>query len=248
MLITLQSVSKHFGGVYALEKVSLEIPPGCIVAVLGANGAGKSTLLRLLSGLQVPTQGVIRFDGERFDRQRLDWRKRLMYLPDQPPVFPLSTPLGHLASLVKLYEAEREGLESLLVAVLGELDLLPLAECPIRTLSRGQAYKTALATLLAVDPQLWLLDEPFAAGMDPQGHAVLRRYASKATARGATVIYTTQMLELAEQFADYVLILDGGRLHAFDRVSNLPAAGSLGNGANHGVLERIFAQLRTGAV
>ncbi len=248
MHIALENVSKYLGGVQALENVTLEIPPGCVVAVLGANGAGKSTLLRLLAGLQVPSRGGIRFNGEPFDRQRLDWRRRLLFLPDVPPVFPTATPLSHLAALVKLYEAEREGLEALVVSVLGELDLLPLAECAISRLSRGQAYKAALATLLAIDPELWLLDEPFAAGMDPQGHSVLRRYASKATARGATILYTTQILELAEQFSDYVLILDGGRVHAFDRVSNLHAGRGATNGQGNGVLERLFTQLRSGAV
>jgi ABC-type multidrug transport system ATPase subunit len=112
--------------------------------------------------------------------------------------------------------------------------LLPLAECPFRTLSRGQKFKAALVALIVLDPEVWLLDEPFAAGMDPQGHAVFRRYANKAAGRGRTIIYTTQLLELAEQFSDRVLVFDHGKVHAFESIRNVPQG-----------LERMFAELRS---
>jgi ABC-type multidrug transport system ATPase subunit len=243
MHIRLDHVTKRFGSVAALDDVSLEIAPGQLVAVLGANGAGKSTLLRLLATVQLPTSGSIHFDDQPLSRARLDLRKRLMMLPDIPPIIGGGTPLQHLADLIGLYEAERPGLEDLVVSLYGELDLLPLAECSFTGLSRGQVYKAVLAGLMAVDPELWLLDEPFAAGMDPQGLATLKRQISKATARGRTVLYTTQILELAEQFSDRVLILNNGRLHAFDSMANLR------NGAarEHG-LEGLFAQLRAETV
>jgi ABC-type multidrug transport system ATPase subunit len=240
MHISLQGVTKTFGATRALDDVTAEISPGSIVAVVGANGAGKSTLLRLLSAVQIPTAGSICFDGEAFSRPRLDLRRRLMYLPDIPPIFPLSTPLAHLAMVYNLYEAERADLSEFVVRVLEELDLLPLAECTVSTLSRGQAYKAALATLLTVDPELWLLDEPFAAGMDPQGQAVFRRYASKAAGRGRTVFYTTQILEIAELFSDYVMIIDHGKLFAFDSVRAIVGPSA----ARSGVLEGVFARLR----
>jgi ABC-type multidrug transport system ATPase subunit len=240
MNIRLDNVAKRFGSVAALDDVSLDISPGQLIAVLGANGAGKSTLLRLLATVQLPTSGTIHFDDQPLSRARLDLRKRLMMLPDVPPIVGNGTPLGHLADLIGLYEAERPGLEDLVVSLYSELDLLPLVECSFSQLSRGQTYKAVLAALFAVDPELWLLDEPFAAGMDPQGLATLKRQVSKATARGRTVFYTTQLLELAEQFSDRVLILHHGRVHAFDTLANLKT-GSLDE---HG-LEGLFAKLRT---
>lgn len=239
MQILLDRVTKRFGSVAALDDVSLEIAPGQLVAVLGANGAGKSTLLRLLATVQLPTSGTIQFDDQPLSRARLDLRKRLMLLPDVPSIVGGGTPLKHLADLIGLYDAERPGLEDLVVSLYGELDLLPLAECGFAQLSRGQTYKAVLAGLMAVDPELWLMDEPFAAGMDPQGLATLKRQVSKATARGRTVLYTTQLLELAEQFSDRVLILHDGRVHAFDSVVKLRH----GPASEHG-LEGLFARLR----
>lgn len=244
MHVQLERVTKRFAGAVALDDLSLEIEPGQIVALVGANGAGKSTLLRLLGTVNVPTSGTVWLDGERLNRGRLDLRRRLAFLPDMPPLDPRTTPLAYVSSLVGLYAAERPWLEEFVVGLFDELDLLTVVDAQAATLSRGQAYKAGLAGLIAVDPDLWLFDEPFASGMDPQGLATFRKYAQKAAGRGKTVIFTTQILELAEQFADRIAILDGGRLHAFGAVEELRTAAAVEDDA---VLGRIFAGLRMAA-
>lgn len=221
MHVTLDRISKRFGSHKALDEVSLEIPPGKIVAVLGINGAGKSTLLRTLGALLMPTTGEIRLGGDKFDRSRIDLRKRLALLPDQPPVTSGQTPISYMAMALRLWEAHRPGIDELALSLLTDFDLLPLAECHFSTLSRGQAYKAALAALIAADPELWLLDEPFAAGMDPRGIAALKRYASKRAGRGGTILYTTQIVEIAEQFSDAICILSRGRIVALEETSRL---------------------------
>ena len=244
MQIRLENLTKRFGRVVALDDVSLEIEPGQIVAIVGANGAGKSSLLRLLSCVLAPNAGVIYLDGERLDRSRLDLRRRLALLPDLPPVPPGATPIQFVSSLVAVYEAARPGLEEFVVGLFDELDLLPLIDTRASELSRGQLYKVALAAHIAVGPELWMLDEPFASGMDPQGLAMFRKYAQKVAGGGATVLYTTQIVELAETFSDRVIILDGGKLHACDSVENLRAR--VGHNGD-AVLHRIFASLHSAA-
>jgi ABC-type multidrug transport system ATPase subunit len=239
MNIAVNGLTKRFAGVAAIDDLSLEIEPGRIVALLGANGAGKSTLLRLLAGVLAPSAGSIEYDGQLFRRDRIDLRKRFAFIPDTPAVFPEHSPIRHIGMCLRLYEAHRAGVEELVVTLLREFDLLPVAESPLGSLSRGQMYKAALAGLIVVDPEVWLLDEPFASGADPRGLAAFRRYASKAAGRGATIIYTTQILELAESFSDEVIILAGGRVHAHDSIAGLRAR--LG-GADQ-ALERIFADL-----
>ena len=221
MQITLDQVTKRFGTLLALDEVSLEIPPGKIVAILGVNGAGKSTLVRMLGALLVPTEGEVRYDGEKFDRSRIDLRKRLALLPDQPPVTSGQTPISYMAMCLRLWEAHRPGIEELALSLLTDFDLLPLAESTFSILSRGQTYKAALAALIAADPELWLLDEPFAAGMDPRGIAALKRHASKRAGRGGTILYTTQIVEIAEQFSDVVCVLNRGRVVALEETSQL---------------------------
>jgi ABC-type multidrug transport system ATPase subunit len=241
MRISIQSVSKRFGGVEALRDVSLDIEPGQIVTLVGANGAGKTTLLRLLATLYVPDVGQIHFDGELLERGRIDLRRRLHFLPDFPVAFLDKSAIEHIGMALALYDRPTAGLEERVLELLRDFDLLPMAEFPLRTLSRGELYKAALAALIAIDPELWLLDEPLASGMDPRGLAACRRYAREAVARGRTVIYSTQILEAAERFSDRVCILHRGRVHAFDRVANIkrqPAE----NG--DGALEQILAQLQ----
>ena len=93
MQIALESLSKRYSKVRALDNVSLEIEPGQIVSILGPNGAGKTTLLRCLSGIVAPTSGDIRYDEERFYRGNMAVRRRIAYLPDFPIAFPNNTVL-----------------------------------------------------------------------------------------------------------------------------------------------------------
>jgi ABC-type Fe3+/spermidine/putrescine transport system ATPase subunit len=98
MQIALESLSKRYSKVRALDNVSLEIEAGQIVSILGPNGAGKTTLLRCLSGIVAPTSGDIRYDGERFYRGNTAVRRRIAYLSDFPIAFPNITVLRHLAA------------------------------------------------------------------------------------------------------------------------------------------------------
>jgi ABC-type multidrug transport system ATPase subunit len=240
MRIGIERLSKSYGRLRALDELSLVLEPGQVVALLGANGAGKTTLLRCLAGLAAPDGGRILCDGEAFRRGRIDLRRRLAFLPDFPPFYPEMNVLRHLGMVLRLYGADPSGLEERVVRLLRSLDLLTLAGMPMGALSRGQAYKAALASLVAVDPELWLFDEPFASGMDPNGITVFKDLARDAASRGRTVVYSTQLLDLAERFSDRVVIIDRGRLSAFDTVEALRARA----GGKDGVLEAIFRRLR----
>lgn len=236
------NVSKQFDGKTALSHVSLEIDPGCIVVVLGKNGAGKSTLLQLLAGLLSPTEGRVEYDDEPFGRDRMDLRKRLAFLPDVPPVFSDSTPLEHVGMCLRVYDAHRPGVEDAVVELFREFELLALAETPINTLSRGQAYKAALVGVLAVDPEIWLLDEPFAAGMDPPGVTAFRRHARQAALRGRTIVYSTQIVEVAESFSDEIVILDEGEIRFRGSLEEMRRR----RGSDVPVLEQWFEEMAAG--
>ncbi|HVC93915.1 MAG TPA: ABC transporter ATP-binding protein [Pirellulales bacterium] len=240
MRISLRSVTKSYGPTRSLDDVSIDVETGEIVAVLGMNGAGKTTLLRCLLGLVAPDAGEIRYDGERFHRERLDLRRRMFLLPDFPLVYPNMSVLRHIDLVLRLYEADRSAVDERVIRLLRELDMLPNIDAALGTLSRGQAYKAALTALMAVDPELWMFDEPFASGMDPAGLHTFRTQVRDALRRGRTVLYTTQLLGLAE-FADRVCVLHRGRVHAFDRIERLKAQQA--GGATE-ALERLFVQLR----
>lgn len=240
MHIALESVTKRFGSLRALESISLTIQPGQIVAILGPNGAGKTTLLRCLSAIAAPDKGRIFYDGEQFNRGRIDLRQRLAFLPEFPVIFHQLSLARHISMVLGLYNKDGEGIATTVTQHLSELDLLPAIDTPIGQLSRGQIYKAALVTLLSVDPELWLLDEPFASGMDPVGIAYFKRQARMAADRGRTVLYSTQILDVAEKCSDRVCLIHRGKLRVFDAVANLHVR----PGEGDGVLEDIFRQLR----
>jgi ABC-2 type transport system ATP-binding protein len=240
MHIALEGATKAYGPLRALDGLTLEIDPGQVVALLGPNGAGKTTLLRCLAGVAALDSGVIRFDGETFRRGRVDLRRRLGFLPEFPFVYPEMTVLRHMGMTLRLYGADPLGVEEWAIRLLRDFDLLALAELPLGTLSRGQAYKAALATLIAVDPEVWLLDEPFASGMDPDGIIALKSLARKAAERGRTVLYSTQILAIAESFCDRACVIDRGQARAYGRLNDLA-----GPDADKGeILESLFRRLR----
>jgi ABC-2 type transport system ATP-binding protein len=240
MQIQLDALSKRFGKVRALDNVSMKIGGGQIVALLGPNGSGKTTLLRCLAAIAAPDRGHILYDGEHFQRARVDLRKRLSFLPDFPLLFPGLTVARHISMILNLYDVIGSEVAPLVTQHLGELDLLPLIDTPIGKLSRGQLYKTALAAMLTINPELWLLDEPFASGMDPGGISYFRKQARAAAARGHSVIYSTQILDVAEKFSDRVCLLYKGKLRLFEAVGNL----KLHSEAADATLEKLFLTLR----
>lgn len=244
MRIRLQAVAKKYANVHALKDVSFTIEPGQIVSVLGANGAGKTTLLRCLGAVVTPSSGHIYFDQERFQRGNLDLRRRMGFLPDFPIAFPHNTVLRHIGMVLRLYEKDDPSIEPRVVELLKAFDLLPLIDTPMVRLSRGQAYKAALVALLAADCELLLLDEPFASGMDPNGISAFKREARNAAGRGHTILYSTQILEIAEKFSDWVCLIDKGEVRHFAPLRELANVSD----GQVGVLESLFQQLRESAL
>ncbi len=212
MRIRAEKLVKKFGGATALGGLSWEIEPGQIVAILGVNGAGKTTLLNALSGSLWLDSGQLFFDDQLYTPDRADLRRRLAYLPDLPPAPRWWTPLRFIGAVLKLYRTPTEGLEKSVLEILEQLDVLNVATWTFGQLSRGQAYKSILAGFLAADPEVWLVDEPFSSGMDPRGLNCFKEYARNAAQRGRTIIYTTQVIEIAEQFAHRICVLDQGQI------------------------------------
>lgn len=212
MHIELNDLSKRFDHTDALDQVNLNVPPSSIIAVLGENGAGKSTLLSLLGGVLTPDRGLIRFDGQVFSRERLELRKRLLFTPDVPVMFMDRSVAANIATFAALYGTRVEDREAELTHQLEETGMAALLNRSAMTLSRGQLWKAFMACAAAVEPELWLVDEPFASGMDVIGMGVFRRLARRLADEGSTIVYTTQMVDLAADFSDHVCVLRQGRI------------------------------------
>ena len=214
MEVLVEGLVKAYGRKPVLDGLDLRLEGG-LVCLIGLNGAGKTTLLGCLAGCLVPREGRIRFDGARFSMDDLALRRRIAWLPDQPFTYAEHKVIEHISMVVRAYQVEVDAaLEKRLLGWLEEFGMMDLAEERMGQLSRGQHYKAGLIAHMAVAPELWLLDEPFASGMDPRGLAAFRREARARVEAGATVLYSTQILEIAVSFCDRMLVLDGGRLVA----------------------------------
>jgi ABC-type multidrug transport system ATPase subunit len=209
-LLETQALGKNYGPARVLDCVSLAFEAGELVAVLGVNGAGKTTLLGCLAGILGWSRGEVRVDGKRLSRDDLEQRRKLAMLPSGGLYFGFADTVRNAAIFSELWRGIGADAPLDLEEWLERLGLLEVAFQPLAELSRGQIYKASLLALHCADPAIWLLDEPFAAGMDARGMEAFRRLARHAAGRGRCVIYTTQFPELAARFADRVIVIGHG--------------------------------------
>jgi heme ABC exporter ATP-binding subunit CcmA len=204
--IELDGVSRRFGPLIALAPLDLRLPTGSSVAVMGANGAGKTTLLRVIAGLAAPTSGIVRVAGVDRRRAGPGLRALLGYVGHDRMLYGELTVRENLA-----FHADLQGLPRDVVAeVAATFDLGSVLDRPVRTLSRGNTQRAALARALLHDPAILLLDEPYT-GLDLASADRLTELLVGLHRRGRTVLMTVHDAAQAVH-GDRLLVLDGGRL------------------------------------
>jgi heme exporter protein A len=200
---------KMFGPTRALSGVDLTLTQGAVTVVEGPNGAGKSTLLDLLSLLSRPTRGSLRFGRHDAWKERARLRGTLGVLAHAAMLYPDLSGRENLLLFAAMYQVERRRVEAL-----GErFEATGFWERPVRTYSRGQLQRIALARALLHEPQLILLDEP-STGLDLRATAQLVAAVRAERARGAIIALITHDAVLAEELADQRVRLLRGRVEA----------------------------------
>jgi ABC-type multidrug transport system ATPase subunit len=215
--IELRGLTRRFGERTALRDVSVSIPPGTTLAVLGRNGAGKSTLLRILATLLRPHAGNVSVFGEPLPRRAFAVRARLGLLAHDPLLYRDLTGRENLRYHARLYGAPPERVEELLEAV----DMRRRAEDPVRLLSRGMVQRLAVCRATLHAPDLLLLDEP-RANLDPAASELVEPLIGRAA--GSTRVITSHDPQAALAEADLVLGLKDGRPTFVGEPSQLGAA------------------------
>ena len=215
-LFELRGVSYAYDGKQmALDDVDLTIRPGESLVVLGANGSGKSTLLNLLDGLYFPTGGTISAFGEplteealRRDEFNFAFRRRvgLVFQDSDVQLFSASV-LDEVAFAPLQLGLDRQEVGRRVEQALQALRIEKLRNRAPHRLSGGEKRRVALASLLSLDPQVWLLDEP-TTGLDPRSQSWLVEFIQKLHAEGKTVVTATHNLEIAAQIATDICVFD----------------------------------------
>jgi len=208
-------LTKRYGNVVAVDDLSFALAPGSITGLLGPNGAGKTTTLRLVLGLAEPTDGTALVFGRRY-RELEDPSRHVGAVLESSDFDPGRSGRNHLRALALAAGIGFERVEEVLALV--ELD--GAADRRARTYSLGMRQRLGLAGALLGDPQLLVLDEP-ANGLDPAGVHWLRGFLRQFAEAGRTVLVCSHALAEVAQTVDAVLILNGGRLVAEQRIEEL---------------------------
>lgn len=230
MLLTVKNLTKRYGRQVVLNGIDLELAAGEAVAMVGVNGVGKTTLLECLAQIQLPTSGEVWIQGEKLQRERIDLRRQFAFLPGIPETH-FGTPLSYIGTIVAAYGSDSlPDMPNRIVELLEHFEVQHLVRSSWSHLSRGQQYKMLLVALIATDPAIWLLDEPFSAGMDPMGIRQLRQQIRQAVEeRGRSVVFTTQILEVAARTADRICVMHLGKVVANKATAELLEGNNLDN-------------------
>ena len=227
-MIQVHELKKLYDQTLAVAGISFSLQPGDICGLVGPNGAGKTTTMRCLAGLIAPTSGQLIVDGLCVTGDSLEVRKRLAYVPDDPPLFDDLTVGQHLDLIGGLYDVPnyREKSDQLLAM----FDLTAKVNELANSLSRGMRQKLAICCNYLFDPKVMLLDEPLT-GLDPPGIRCLLGSIRDRAARGACVILSSHLLAMIEHVCSHVLVMQKGQVEFFGTSDSLrqryPKASSL---------------------
>ena len=207
-MIEIQDLVKAYDGFRAVDGHSLRDESGEILGLVGPNGAGKTTTLRCLAGIIPPTSGRIAIAGFDLQRQPIEARQRLAFVPDEPHLFDHLTALDHLILFSRLYGVADGPTRA--ETILADAGLHDQRLSFPGELSRGMKQKLVVACALLHRPDGLVLDEPLT-GLDPAAMRRMKRTVMDTAAAGASVIISSHMLQLVEEVCGRVLIVSHGR-------------------------------------
>lgn len=220
-MINVQNITKRYGDLTAIERVTFSVNKGEVLAFLGPNGAGKTTTMRILTCYMPATEGTARVAGYDCFDQPLEVKRRIGYLPETPPVYQELTVAEYLTFTGRLKGMGRTDLRSAMDRTIERLSLGDVRHRLIANLSRGYKQRVGLAQALLHDPPVLILDEP-TVGLDPKQIIEIRELI-KSLAGSHTVILSTHILPEATAVCQRVVIISGGRIAAVDTPERLSA-------------------------
>ncbi|MFG0266373.1 MAG: ABC transporter ATP-binding protein [Rhodopirellula sp. JB055] len=214
-IIQVDRVSKRFRNTVALDNVSLRVPAGTVFALLGENGAGKTTLIRILTGFQKPDSGTASILGHDCGQHSEEIRRKIGYVSDSPALYEWMTPpeIGWFVSA--FYE---DGFIPRYRDLIEEFQVPPATK--IKSMSKGQRAKVALALATAHDPELLILDEP-TSGLDPMVRRQFLESMVDRAAAGRTVLLSSHHINEVERVADMVAMIHGGQVRLVQSMNDL---------------------------
>jgi ABC-2 type transport system ATP-binding protein len=218
-MIEVANLSKRYGELAAVRNVSFSAPTGQILGFLGPNGAGKTTTMRIITGFLPASSGTVRVEGFDVFEQSAEVRRRIGYLPENPPLYNDMGVAPYLRFVARLKGMARGDIPGALARVLETCGLTGVRDRVLGHLSKGFRQRVGLAQALIHDPPVLVLDEP-TIGLDPRQIIEIRSLI-KTLGGKRTVVLSTHILPEVAQVCDKVVIINDGRVVLEDQLANL---------------------------
>ena len=235
-MLEVRNVTKRYGALTAVSRVSFTVGAGEVLGYLGPNGSGKSTTVKMIVGLMPPTTGAILLDGQDIQNDLPDYKAQVGYVPEEAHVYTYLTGPEYLRLAGRLRGLDATVLERKIDRLLKIFGLDTDRHALLSAYSKGMRQKILLSAAVLHNPRILVLDEP-ASGLDVSTSLVLRGVVRTLAANGRLVFYSSHELETIEKISTRVIILRSGEIVADDsaaRLRELTQAPSL---------EDVFSQL-----
>ena len=210
-MLTIDHLTKRYGGKTAVDDLSLHILPGEIYGFIGHNGAGKTTTLKSVAGILRFDEGEIRIAGISVKEDPTACKRMLAYIPDNPDLYGYMTGIGYLNFVADIFGVSAGERQERTRRYADAFELTSALAQPIGSYSHGMKQKLAVISAWIHEPKLILMDEPFV-GLDPKASHLLKQMMRDMCDKGGAIFFSTHVLEVAEKLCDKVAIIKSGKL------------------------------------
>src|SRR5207302_1243282 len=236
-MIELHEVTKRYGAKLAVDRLNLQVAAGELFAFLGPNGAGKTTTIKLMCGLLFPTSGTVRVGGFDLEKDGDHARQLISYVPDHPYLYEKLTGREFLQFISDMYGMEAAHGQERIEAMIELFELGEFVDDLTERYSHGMRQRTVFAAALLHEPKVLIVDEP-TVGLDPKSIRLLKDLLRRQANGGTTVFLSTHSLDIAQELADRIGIIDRGRMIGCGTLASLRHQADLA-----GTLEEVFLKL-----
>jgi ABC-2 type transport system ATP-binding protein len=218
-MIQVDNLVKTYGERFAINNISFKINKGDVVGLLGPNGAGKSTTMKIITGFMSPTSGTATVCGFDVFENPLEVKKRIGYLPENPPLYLDMTVEDYLKYVTELKQVPSTKRAKNIESALGKTQLKEVRKRIIKNLSKGFKQRVGIAQALVSDPEILILDEP-TVGLDPKQVAEIRDLINELKGHH-TIILSTHILSEVQATCNKIIIIHQGKLILEDSIDNI---------------------------
>jgi len=237
-MIKLTNLTKKFGNFTAVNNINLEINAGDFFGFLGQNGAGKTTTIKMITGLFAPTNGSVHIGGYDIQKNHIEAKKLIGYIPDQPFLYEKLTGKEFLFFCGGLYKIEKSKLKNKIDETIDQLKIEQWVDKRTEEYSQGMKQRIAIASALLHNPKLLVVDEPMV-GLDPQSALLVKNVLKRKASEGVAIFMSTHSLNVAEEVCSRIGIIKDGQMIFEDKKEVVEEI----IGTDHQNLESLFLHM-----